>query len=270
MPSGEPQSQKTQSGPDAARARATRELRKAEKLAERGQVAEAIQSLDVAMRHGADRYTCYLRQSRLYQTCRRWDDAFTAAEKAIAEDPEKLSAREAVIALCLERRDYARAVDASKALLRIAPRHVPARDALGAAYIGLGDIHAAIRVTNDLIRLDPANAAHRFNKAHLCQHLGEVGAAIEEFERVVHLASDTELATAAMDQIEALDTFQIQQILTLGFEDAVFRARLLRDSTDAAASRGYTLSETGRSTLEQAVTDLLQDLPAAPRALLYH
>src|SRR5262245_59706661 len=126
--------------------RAARALRQAERLAERGQVEAAIQSDLRAMRYGADLYTCYLQRARLYQTSQRWEEAVGAAEKAIAEQPDRLSAREAVIALYLELRDYPRAVDASQALLKLAPRHLPARDALGAAYIGLGDVDAAMRV----------------------------------------------------------------------------------------------------------------------------
>src|SRR5438128_1275453 len=64
----------------AATTRASRELRRAERLAESGRVAEAIKSLDSAIRLGADPYTCYLRQARLYQGRQQWSEAVSAAE----------------------------------------------------------------------------------------------------------------------------------------------------------------------------------------------
>src|ERR1019366_6236172 len=107
--------------------------------------------------------------------------AVSAAELEIAENPKHLSAREAVIALYLEIRDYQRVVDASRELLKLAPRHVPARDALGAAYLGMGDMEAAMRVASELIRLDPNNPAQHFTRGLLCAYNGALRIAVEEF-----------------------------------------------------------------------------------------
>src|SRR5690348_13159226 len=101
--------------------RGRREMRRAQRFADEGRVDEAIESLQAALRCGADRYTCYLRLARLYQTQQQLDEAVKAAENAIAEHPDKLSAREAAIALYLEARDYRRVVEASKALLKLSP-----------------------------------------------------------------------------------------------------------------------------------------------------
>jgi tetratricopeptide (TPR) repeat protein len=263
-------SQQPDRRPAGERQKAIREIRRAERFAQKGQVTEAIASLEQAIRFGADRYTCYLRLARLHQARRQLSEALSAAHKAIAENPRKLSAREAVIALYLESKDYAGAVAASKDLLKLSPRHVPARDALGAAYIGLGDVEAAMRVANDLIRLDPASPSHRFTKAHLCQHKGEIRMAIQEFERVVEMAPESDLAETAREHIEALDTFQLNQILTLVMEDAVFRARVLRDADQAITDRGYYLSQLGRETLTELAEQGLADLDAPCRPTLYH
>jgi len=267
MPTSEPDPERR---PVSRAQRAVREMRRAEHFAERGQVAEAIQSLHQAIQFGADRYTCYLRMARLYQTRQQWEEAVSAAEKAIAEDPHQLPAREAVIALYLEARDYARAAEASKALLKLAPRHVPARDALGAAYIGLGDVAAAIRVANDLIRLDPNNPAHHLTKALLCQHGGEVGLAVEELERVLEMAEDNELAESAREQLDVLDSFQLASIVTLALEDTVFRTKLIRDPESAAAERGFRLSEWGLQRLQEVAAQDLTEMEVHCRPGLYH
>jgi tetratricopeptide (TPR) repeat protein len=252
-----------------ARRHAAQEVRRAERLAEKGDFAEAIATLEHAISLGADAYTCYLRQARLYQAHRQFCEAVSAAEKAIAVQPNRLSAREAIIALHLESRDYGRAISASKALLKISPRHVPAHDALGAAYIGLGDTAAAIRVANELIRIDPTSPSHRFTKAHLAQHLDDLPTAVEEFQRVVELAPDSDLAENAQEQLQTLDAHQLHQVMTLAVEDTLFRAKLLRDCEEAVMERGYALSEIGKQLLHEALEGLDQ-LPLSCRPTLYH
>jgi tetratricopeptide (TPR) repeat protein len=245
-------------------------MRRAERLARRGQVSEAIESLEQALEFGADRYTCYLRLARLYQTRRQWRQAVSAAEKAVAEHPDHLPAREAVIALYMELKDYQRVVNASKELLKLAPRHVPARDALGAAYLGMGDMEAAMRVANDLVRLDPSNPAHHFTRGLLCAYSGALRLAVEEFERVLEMAPEGEQAEESEEQLEALDSFQLQQIFTLALEDPVFRARLLRDSDAASKERGFYLSMWGRQRLQEMVMADLADIEGSGRPNLYH
>ncbi len=250
--------------------RALREIRRAEQCAAKGDLTQAIRSLETALNLGADRYTCYLRLARLYQTRQQWRQAVNAAEQAIAEDPKKLTAREAIITFHLESRDYERAVDASKALLKISPRHVPARDALGAAYLGMGDVDAAMRVANDLIRLDPTSPAHRFTKAHLCQHRGEIRMAVEQFQRVLILSPESDAADSAREQLENLDAFQLNQILTLACDDSIFRARLEQGIDGAVFEKGFCLSDEGKEALRDMVSDGLPILGEPSRPSLYH
>ena len=48
--------------------------------------------------------------------------------------------------------------------------------------------------------------------------------------------------------MEALDAFQLNQILTLGMDDMLFRAQLRRGAGEAAASaRGFVSERTGRA-----------------------
>lgn len=250
--------------------RAARELRRAERFAKRGQVNEAIASLQQALQFGADRYTCYLQLARLYQAQGQWPEAVSAAEKAIAADPRQVPARETIIALYLEARNYERAIAASQELLKISPRHLPARDALGAAYIGVGDVDAAARVTNELIRLEPNNAAHHFTKALLCQHRGEVRMAVEEFCRVLDMAEGTELAACAREHLDAIDAFQINQILALAMDDPLFRLRVLQNPEQAIVERGFFLSESGQQILHTLAAQELAELTTECKTRLYH
>jgi len=254
----------------ASSQRGSRALRKADRLARLGQVDEAIHVVEEAMRAGADRYTCFLRLARLYRTQQHLAQALLAAETAIAECPDRVSAREALIALHLEARDYARAAQASQELLRLAPRHLAARDALGAAYIGMGDVQAAVRVANDLIRLDPQDPAHRFKKALLCQHQGAVRLAVIEFQRVLEMAPEEEMAAGAREHLEALDSFQIGQIIALSEVDAGFRLRLLQDLDQAVEERGYFLSDAGRRALGEWCSQTLERTQPLAHLHIYH
>jgi tetratricopeptide (TPR) repeat protein len=235
-----------------------------------GDIAKAIDAILSAIQAGANQPACYLRLARLYESQRRWSLAVGAAEQALAFDPELVSAREAVIALALESRDYNRAISASMELLKRMPSHVPARDALGVAYMGLGDVVAAARVAADLVRLEPSEPSHRFKRAMLCQHQGDIRAAVEEFERVVDMAPESEIAQSAIDQLEALDEYQINDILLLAQEDMVFRNKILNDAGLAAAERGYTLSATGGDKLMGVAMFAFGDDEPSTRPRLYH
>lgn len=245
-------------------------MKRAARLAERGRVQEAVATLDAAIAHGADPYTCYLQQSRIYQAERQWVEAMHAARKAVDENPAAVSAREAVIALLLETQDYHGAVDASKALIRIAPRYLPARDALGAAYVGLGDVPSAVRVANDMIRIDPNGAPHHFKKGLLCEYQGQNSLAIEEFARVADMAADPDLRHSAEEHLQALESTQASDIVALAVDDVVFRTALLQDAREAAMSRGFNMSETGWDALEDLVETFLAEIPPEWRPNLYH
>ncbi|HZP83428.1 MAG TPA: tetratricopeptide repeat protein [Chthonomonadaceae bacterium] len=245
-------------------------LRRAEQQAERGEFSEAIDSLEAAITAGAECYACCLQMADLYRALGQWQAALTIAEQAIGLDPTRIPAYEKVMTLALEAGDCERAIAASCALIKIAPRHVPAHDTLGAAYIQMGDVDAAIRVTNTLIRLDPETPAHHFKKALLCQHKGEVALAVQEFTDAILLDPCGPHAEAAREALETLDTFQLNQIVTLAMEDTVFRIKLERDPVEAAAERGFYLSETGNQMLTELSQMALPDFPEPCRPILYN
>jgi tetratricopeptide (TPR) repeat protein len=245
-------------------------LRRAAQQAERGAFSEAIASLVAALAAGAESYTCYLQMAELYRAMQHGQAALAIAEAAMALAPERVPAYECVMALALELGDYERAIAVSSALLKIAPCHVSAHDTLGAAYIQMGDVDAAMRVTNALIRLDPDTAAHHFKKALLCQHKGEVPLAVQEFTEAILLSPDGPHAEAAREALETLDTYQLNQIVTLAIEDMVFRVKLSRNPVDAAFERGFYLSETGNQMLMELSYLALPEFPEPCRPILYN
>src|SRR5579884_2984984 len=166
-----------------------------------------------------------------------------------------------MMTIALEAGDCRRAIAAGRALLKISPRHVPAHDTLGAAYIQMGDVDAAMRITNALIRLDPDTAAHHFKKALLCQHKGEIALAVQEFTEALLLDPNGPHAEDAREALQALDAHQLNQIVTLAMEDSVFRLKLDREPVEAAAERGFYLSETGNQLLIELSSFVLSESP---------
>jgi tetratricopeptide (TPR) repeat protein len=247
-----------------------RALRRAERLIEQKQHTQAAALLERVFAIETLEYEGALWIARLYREMKQWPAALAAAERAIVLAPNRLPAYEILMGIALEAGDRPRAVAASQALIKIAPRHIPAHSALGAVYIQMGDMEAALRVTNTLIRLDPETAAHHFKKALLCQHRGEVALAVYEFTQTMRLDRDGSYADAAREALETLDAYQINQIFTLAMEDAVFRAKLLRDPAEAALERGFALSDAGCQLLAELSSNALPEIPAPCRPIHYN
>lgn len=244
--------------------------RRAERLAQSGDFSQAIVHLELAVAAGADASECYLRIAEHQRTLANLPEAMLAAEKSLALAPDRLSTYEAVAAIALEMGDYQRAIEVSNALIKLSPRHIPAYSALGAAYIQIGDVDAAMRVTNTLIRLDPESPSHHFKKALLCQHKNEVALAVHEFMQAIRMDPASPHAEAALEALETLDSFQLNHIITLAMEDAVFRAKMTRDPVNAVIERGFALSDFGNEALLELTQQLLLEQLPNLRPLRYN
>jgi tetratricopeptide (TPR) repeat protein len=245
-------------------------LKRAERQIEQRRYHQAIASLQRAIATGADEYTCTLHIAAIYSLEQRWDGAFGALERAISLAPRRTLGHELLMDVAIEAGDPDRALSASQALIKLVPRHISAHNALGAIYMQRGDVDAAMRVTNTLIRLDPKSPAHHFKKALLCQHKGEVALAVQEFTITHRLDPEGLYSDAAREALENLDSYQINQVLTLAMEDVVFRAKLLRDAPEAAEDRGFALSDMGNHILGELCTQLLTEVPDRCRPLRYN
>ncbi len=249
---------------------AQRALERAEQSLAARKYDEAARVLAQIVAEGLTDAECALRVAGLYRELRLWRQALYAVERAIALQGATFAAYEMLLATALEAGDRPRALAASHALIKIAPRHIPAHSAQGAVYIQMGDVEAAMRVANTLIRLDPDTAAHHFKKALLCQHQGEVALAVHEFSQTIRLDPDGPHAGAAREAVETLDVFQINHILTLAMEDVVFRAKLQRDPVEAVIERGFALSDNGGAILTELAQHALPEFPHAARPLFYN
>ena len=245
-------------------------LKRAEQHIADKHYARAIMDLRRAIDLGADAYVCTLRIADLEWRQRRWEYALCAAEQATALAPDRTLAWEMLVTISLQAKDFPRAIAASQALIKRRPRDLAAYDALGAIYMQMGDVPAALRVLSACLRLHPYSAAHHFKKGLLCQHQGEITLAGRAFAMCLQLEPDGPHADESRDALETLEACQLNHILTLGMEDAVFRALLLRDAARAAAERGFTLSEQGGHILAELCAQLLPYCLETCRATRYN
>jgi tetratricopeptide (TPR) repeat protein len=241
-------------------ARARRLARRAEVLASEGRVDEAIvcQSALVDMR--PDDAGAVLRLGLLYREARHIDAAVHAFRHAANLSPGFCDPREALIETLLDASQFDEAIVEGKELLRVAPRNVFARDVLSIAYLHIGKTDKALHMATEMTRLDPMNPNHHFKRALLLQQCGEIGGAFAEYARTRDLATpDSDIYADALDAIDALDDYQLHQILLLATEDWDFNHQLCLNAELAVQSRGFTLSEDAMDRAQGLAQDELQE-----------
>ena len=226
-------------------------LRRAATLERRGQYDRAIANVRKALEIGQRKASTYARLAVLCRAARRFDEALDALRIAAECEPSDPEIREMLLQICIESGKYKDAIVEGQILLKKWPKNLYARDVLSIAYLHQGEYNQALRITDELIFLDPLDPMNHFKKAIIFQQKGEIGAAMIEYARVLKLDPDCDLAQDAQDAMASLDNYQLRQIIALAMEDSLFRAKLMRDPENAAAERGFVLSQEGFQALKQ-------------------
>jgi tetratricopeptide (TPR) repeat protein len=251
-------------------ARARRLARRAEELASAGRYDEAIlcQSGVVSIRH--DDCDAFFRLGLLHREARRIDPALAAFRSASALAPDRCEPREALIETLLEASQYDEAIREAKALLRLSKRNVFGRDVLSIAYLQTGRIDDALHMTTEMVRLDPLNPNHHFKRALLLQQLGKLGGAMDEYLRVRDLAAPgTELVSDASEAMDALDDFQLRQIMLLACDDRHFHHHLRMNAEEAVRVRGFGLSPDALGRIAHIAAANLDPMSSALRSSVW-
>ncbi|MBV9852348.1 MAG: tetratricopeptide repeat protein [Armatimonadetes bacterium] len=246
-------------------ARARRLARRAETLADAGRVDEAIECQSEVAALRPDDSAAFFRLGLLYREARRIEPAVDALRRAQHLSPGERDPREALIETLLEAGRFNEVIAEGKALVRLAPRSLFARDVLCVAYLQMGQIDKAVRVAGEMIFLDPLSPVHHFKRAMLLQQQGSLKAAVGEYARALDMAApDSEIHNDAAEALQSLDEYQIHQILLLASEDRYFRQKLRQDTVEAAAERGFFLSEGGQARLQALAQHQFLDAVGAP------
>lgn len=246
-------------------ARARRLARRVETLIRVGRVEEAIacQSEVVALR--PEDATAFLRLGLLYREANHFDRALSALRRASSLDPAGRDLREALVETLVEAGQYEEAVVEGRSLVKASPRSLSARDVLSMAYLQLGRIDKALQVTSEMVGLDPLNPSHHFRRGVLYQQQGNCKDAVQEYSRAIDMAHpESETGFDAGQALDALDEYQMRQIMLLATEDRLFGLLLRRDPEEAIGERGFFLSEDGLARLHHLADAHLPEILSQP------
>ncbi|MCX7925230.1 MAG: tetratricopeptide repeat protein [Fimbriimonadales bacterium] len=240
-------------------------LQQADEYVRRGRLKQAVRVLQRAVQAGDAPLEYYLRLAEVYRLQDNWHDAINAVRAALQCNPHAVPVRERLVELLIESGQLAEAVAECRRWLRETPDHpIPLEHMLDAYWQSM-DYEHALQVANHLVQLQPQSAHYRLRRARLLDNLGRYAQAISDYE---HLAFDVtaplEIIVWAIIELERLDKVQMEMLLHLLTEDAVFRIKFLRDPIGAARERGFVFSRVGEQMLEH-VPNVLNDLPKPPR-----
>ncbi|MGQ9732456.1 MAG: tetratricopeptide repeat protein [Candidatus Zipacnadales bacterium] len=178
------------------------------------------------------------------------DSAREILRCALEADPTHRRVAELLAGLYLAERNPVAAIavcepfrargEASPALLRLQ----------AVAYERLEDYSAALDCARLYVHAAPLDPRGYYHLATLEQRLGHIAEAFERYELAIDLdGGATEITSAAMMGVRALDAIQLRQITALAATDMLFRLALAKDPQEALESRGFVLSEEGLSLL---------------------
>ncbi|NIM06180.1 MAG: tetratricopeptide repeat protein [Armatimonadetes bacterium] len=204
---------------------------------------EAQKAFRKALRFNPQRHEYYLGLAGCYLQQGQVSEAVKWLQKAVRKFPDTTVVREALADLYQRMGDYCGLLEEAKELIRLNPRNPYPYELLSMACFQGGDLEGAIDSLSRLIYLDPMDPLPRLKLALLLQQKGELSRAMEEYQRIIHISPQGDHAEAAMQAMESLDDFQMEQIIQRAAEDDRFRACLERDPETTLLSRGYRLTE---------------------------
>lgn len=246
-------------------------LRLAEEYLRRGELKQAGRLLQRAVRAGNASVECYLRLAEVYRLQENWQAAIDAVRAALRLQPRSPILRERLVELLLESGRLPEAVDECQRWLREIPDHPVPLEHLLDAYWQSMDYEHALQIANQLVRLQPRSPHYRLRRARLLDNLGRYAQALSDYETLAfdHSAPD-EITTWALSELERLDCMQIELMLQLLSEDALFRLEFLRDPLEAARQRGFVFSRVGAQVVQSLVGTVRNGLQRPRHYVSYH
>jgi tetratricopeptide (TPR) repeat protein len=132
----------------------------------------------------------------------RNDDAHAAAQEAISRDPSDASHFVLLSSIQLARRDWPGALTAAESALALDPEHVNAANLRAMALVRLGRKEEATATVDFALHRAPENAFSHANQGWNCLHRNDPKRAQEHFREALRLEPDLEYARDGM--LEAL------------------------------------------------------------------
>lgn len=201
-------------------------------------------------------------ESRQHAREGRWEEAVTAAARAIAADPDCLEAYQLRASLLASECDWPAAIPDLTELLRLAPRQAETYVSRAFAYALTGQFERAVLNCNRAVELDSLNARAYETRAYALRKLGRRAEAEADRRRSLLLRSTPE-ETEGRDRRE-----RIVALLDRGngfveaghFEEAVqaYSAVLLEAPRHVEARRGRGMAYHSAGRFREASDDLAE------------
>ncbi len=216
---------------------------------------EAKRALRKALELSPEQHEYYLGLAACHMQQKNPGEALLLLHRAADKFPRAALIRETLAELYQRLGDYRGLMLQAQALVDLNPRNPQGYDLLAMARFQSGDLEGAVKSMERVVSLDPVDAFSRLKLAILVQQKGDIAGAMEQYLQVYSLASQGEIAQAALDAIEGLDHYQVQQILLRAAEDKDFRAAMEDDVDATILARGYRLSEWALEALRRVPLD---------------
>lgn len=219
----------------------------------------AIAVLQAATACNPDNTGHYLRMASIYRNQDKLSQAVSLLKEACDKNPRSLDLREMLIECLCESNHVDQIVQETRAALRLSPKNLQLLDVLAFAYLQKGDTHSAATEIQRALRIAPLDSINRFKLAALYHQQGELRRAQQEYEVLLDTATEGPLLQQANEALLSIDQAQLQQIVMLSTENAVFRIKLQRNVDNALSEYEFRLSDQAIGTLRSMVMEGLLD-----------
>jgi len=168
--------------------------RDAVRLRGQSDYAGASKALARALELHPDWMTAALTQAQVYASAKQYDDAIAAYSHVIQLDPNRAASYDSRGLAYSNSGRHSQAIPDYTRAIELNPELTGAYNNLGWANMELGHLEEALPDLNKAIELNPAYTTALFNRAHLFERQKEYGKAVEDYDRILHIASDNPAA----------------------------------------------------------------------------
>jgi len=154
----------------------------------------ALKALARALELHPDWMTAALTQAQVYSSAKQYDDAIAAYSHVIQLDPNRAASYDSRGLAYSNSGRHAQAIPDYTRAIELNPELTAAYNNRGWANMELGHLEEALPDLNKAIELNPAYTSVLFNRAHLFEKQKEYAKAIEDYDRILHIASDNPAA----------------------------------------------------------------------------
>jgi tetratricopeptide (TPR) repeat protein len=149
----------------------------------------ALKALAGALELHPDWMRAALTQAQVYSSAKQYDDAVAAYSRVIQLDPTRAASYDSRGLAYSKSGRHSEAIHDYTRAIELNPELTAAYNNRGWANMELGHLEEALPDLNKAIELNPAYTTALFNRAQLFEKQKEYAKAVEDYDRILHIAS---------------------------------------------------------------------------------